>query len=208
MHVHQRPVSLGRTLSILSAWQRGPGRYLPARAVRAMSRPGKVRPRGAATRRHRLGPLLVQATPRRPCPGDIRPPLARRLIPYRRDFYYIAHSKRQSATSGNSIRLPVPLRPYGPVWVPCHASRATILSPAENKISIAGDQGSSHAVLIPFARSGTPAANPLARAFSPKISCARETFPAHPSEPAANHVNATFTIGSTGHASSFPRTSQ
>jgi len=81
----------------LSLVKRDPGRYLPARAVRTMSRPGEVRTRGAATLRHRSGPLLVQATPRRPRSGDIRPPLARRLIPYRRDFYYIAHSKRQSA---------------------------------------------------------------------------------------------------------------
>jgi hypothetical protein len=77
-----------------------------------MSRPGEVRTRGAAILRHRSGPLLVQATPRRPRSGDIRPPLARRLIPYRRDFYYIAHSKRQSARSGNSIRLPVASAPH------------------------------------------------------------------------------------------------
>ncbi len=54
--------------------------------------------------------------------------------------------------------------------------------------------GKLRAVLISFVRSGAHATIPLAPTFWPKMSCASESFPAGPGEPAANHVNATFTI--------------
>jgi len=171
-----------------------------------MSGLGEVRTGDAATLRHRLGPPGTGYSAQTSF-GRYPAYLGKATHPYRRDSYYIAHSRRQSAKSGNSTRLPVASTP---IWagmgsVP-RQPRDNFIADRE-QISIAGDLGSSRAALISFARSGTPAANPLARTFSLKISCASQTFPAHRSEPAANHVNATFTIGSTGHASSFPRTS-
>jgi hypothetical protein len=117
----------------LSLVKRGPG-TLPSRPRRPRHEQARRgQDRGCRDPPAQAGTLLVQATPRRPRSGDIRPTSARRLI---RIAEISTTLRIRGANRRNQGTLPAcrwPLHPYGPVWVPCHASRATILSPTGNK---------------------------------------------------------------------------
>lgn len=78
--------------------------------------------------------LPAPTGPRRPPVPEIsRPTIARQLIPYRGDFYCIAAFETPIGETRDLHPLAGSLDiPYGPVWVPYHVSRTTILSPAEN----------------------------------------------------------------------------
>lgn len=141
MHVHQGPVSLTRTLSILSA-QGKKARALPSRPRRPRHEQARRgQDRDASTLRRRWGPYPRPAMPRRPHPGGIRSGFSKAVDPVSSRFPL--HCRIRNASRRSPGSLPAcrqPGNPYGPVWVPCHASRERILSPTENKISIAGDR--------------------------------------------------------------------
>lgn len=208
MHVHQRPVSLSPTLSILSAWLKRP-RALPSRP----RRPRHERARQGQARGCRHPPAQVGTPPgtgysaqtlsgRYPASfGKATDPVSPR---------FLLHCAFEAAIG--DIRKPYPLAgASAPIWagmgsVPCQPRDDFITGREQNLDCRRSGKLAcrSHTLRqIRHACSESIGPDVLAEDFMRS-----RDIPAHPSEPAANHVNATFTIGSTGHASSFPRTSQ